>query len=474
MKSSYRKQIQIRFNSFKLLFRPTTNWMVQIHQKEYMIMEKNNFNQFLFHPTLTAVTEHLTFFQPTEIQKQVIPAILDGKSIIGQSNTGSGKTHAYLLPLFNQIDVTKREVQFVITAPTRELATQIHEEVKKIIHYADKEHKWISKLLVGGTDKQRMAKKLGVPPHIIVGTPGRILDLVKDGAVSIYSATAFVIDEADLMLDLGFINEVDQLLVRSRKDIQLLVFSATIPQRLEHFFKKYLMNPIHVKIADELSPETMEHRLIALRHRNESDIIIEISKIIQPYLAIIFTNGKENANELATSLQEKGIDVGLIHGGLSPRERKRTLKDILNLRYQYVVATDLASRGIDIKGISHVINAQLPKEEDFYIHRVGRTARAGMEGIAISIYDENDIQLIERLAKKGIEFIYSDVKNGELIEAKPWNKRTLRKQTSTNIEQEAWKRVNKPKKVKPGYKKKMKKQQESIKKQLLRKSNHKR
>src|SRR5690606_5633559 len=157
---------------------------------------------------------------------------------------------------------------------------QIFDEVKKIIKLAGKEQDWSAKLLVGGTDKQKMVDKLKEPPQIVVGTPGRILDLVKDEALSIYSANSFVIDEADLMLDLGFIDDVDQLLVRCKKDIQLMVFSATIPQRLEHFFKKYLENPLHVKIANELSPETMEHRLIAVKHREEDEIIFQISKAI--------------------------------------------------------------------------------------------------------------------------------------------------------------------------------------------------
>lgn len=437
------------------------------------IMNKNEFNQFPFQPVIQTVINKLEFQQPTEIQQKIIPAVLDGKSVIGQSRTGSGKTHAFLLPLFNQIDTNVREVQFVITAPTRELARQLHEEVKKIIHYADKDQVWLSKLLIGGTDKQKMAEKLKQPPHIIVGTPGRILDLVKAEAISIYTAKSFVIDEADLMLDLGFINEVDQLLVRSKKDIQLLVFSATIPQRLQHFFKKYLNNPVHVKIDDHFSPETMEHRLIAVKHRDESNVIIELSKTIQPYLAIIFTNSKEKANQLTDSLQQKGLDVGVIHGGLTPRERKRVLKDIQSLRYQYVVATDLASRGIDIKGVSHVINAQLPKEEDFYIHRVGRTARAGMEGTAISLYDDGDLSLISKLEQKGLEFTYFDVKNGEWHEAKSWNERKLRRNTTTDNEKEAWKKVRKTKKVKPGYKKKMKLQQESIKRQLNKKTKYK-
>ncbi|EQB35944.1 MULTISPECIES: DEAD/DEAH box helicase [Virgibacillus] len=430
-------------------------------------MNKDDFKEFKLQPIMESVIEKLEFQTPTEVQRKVIPAILEGKSVIGQSRTGSGKTHAFLLPLMNQISDDKSEVQLVITAPTRELATQLFDEVKKIITYAEKQ--WKAKLLIGGTDKQKMMEKLKEPPHIIVGTPGRILDMVKEEALSIYSANSFVIDEADLMLDLGFINEVDQLLVRSHPSVQLLVFSATIPQRLQHFFKKYLEHPVYVKIEDHFSPETMEHRLIALKHRDEASIIYEISKAINPYLAIIFTNGKEQANELSAVLQEKGIPNGLIHGGLSPRERKRMLKEIQNLRYQYIVATDLASRGIDIKGVSHVINAQLPKEADFYIHRVGRTARAGMEGTAISIYREQDELLINRLEQKGLPIMYTDVRNGTWHEAKPWNQRTVRGRNATNADKEAWKRVKKTTKVKPGYKKKMKKQQEAIKKQLKKK-----
>src|SRR5699024_3581301 len=158
---------------------------------------------------------------------------------------------------------------------------------------------------------------------------------------------------------------------------------------------------------------------------------------------------------------------------LTPRERKRALKDIEQLRFQYLVATDLSSRGIDIEGVSHVINAELPKEEEFYIHRVGRTARAGLEGTAISIYHEEDLKLISRLEEKGLTFSYTDIQNGELIKAKPRNERRVRQGKTDTLDKEAWKRVKKPKKVKPGYKKKMKKQQEAIKKQLAKKRKYK-
>lgn len=434
----------------------------------------HRFNEFSFQPEIKTVIEQLKFQTPTPIQQQVIPPVLKGTSVIGQSHTGSGKTHAYLLPLFNQLDATKREVKLVLTAPTRELARQIYDEVRKVIDYAGMQGTWIAKLLVGGTDKQKMMDKLKEPPHIIVGTPGRILDMVQEEAISIYSASSFVIDEADLMLDLGFIREVDQLLLRTDETIQILAFSATIPQQLEQFYRKYLDNPLHVKIDDQLAPEKMEHVMVPIRHREASDLIIDISKTMHPYISIIFANGKDEADNLTASLQQKGLDVRVIHGGLSPRERKRTLKDIQNLRYQYIVATDLASRGIDIKGVSHVINAQLPKEEDFYLHRAGRTARAGMEGTVISLYDEHDYQLLEKLKQKGLSFSFREVKDGEWKEAKPLNERKNRQKTDSSTDSEAWKKVKKPKKVKPGYKKKMKNDQAKIKKQMAAKSNKRR
>ncbi|MBX0358740.1 DEAD/DEAH box helicase [Halobacillus sp. Nhm2S1] len=423
-------------------------------------MSKHTFDQYAITSTVSQIVEGLGFKKPTPIQKQVLPAALRGESLIGQSHTGSGKTHAYLLPLFNQLDDEAEHVQFVITAPTRELAIQIQDEVKKAIQMAGKEEIWRSKLLIGGTDKQKMVGKLSSrPPHIVVGTPGRILDMVKEEAIDLYQAKAFVLDEADLMLDLGFIEEVDQILVRMDQDVQMLVFSATIPERLQPFLKKYLTNPTHIQIEDDKpSPETMEHRLVPLRHKDPADVIVEISKAIQPYLAIIFTNGKNHADDLADELMKRGLETGILHGGLSPRERKRMLKELQNLRYQYIVATDLASRGIDIQGVSHVINAQMPKEEEFYIHRVGRTARAGMQGTAINLYKESDLPLIQKLEKKGLTFEFYEVKNGEWKETNAYNERQNRERHASDLEKKAKQMVRKPKKVKPGYKKKMKQQ----------------
>ncbi|GAA0482543.1 DEAD/DEAH box helicase [Salinibacillus aidingensis] len=434
-------------------------------------MSQRTFKDFTFQPFLYEVIDKLNFREPTPIQGEVIPYALKKQSLIGQSHTGSGKTHAYLLPLFNQIDVTHNHVQAVITVPTRELAMQIYDEVRKMIEYADEEESIRAKLIIGGTDKQKMMDKLKRPPHIIVGTPGRILDLVMEGALDLYTASSMVIDEADLLIDLGLIEETDQILVRMPEKLQIMVFSATFPVQLQHFLKKYIENPKHITITGQsLVPETMEHRLIPLRHREKADLMVEITNVIHPYLALIFVNKKEHADELANQLIQKGLETGIMHGGLTPRERKRTLKNIKNLEYQYIVATDLAARGIDIPGISHIFNAELPKEPEDYIHRVGRTARAGLEGTAVSFYKDKDEKLIEKLESKGIDFTHYDIKNNEWVEIKDWDQRRKREKSENDqLEAEAWKKVRKKKKVKPGYKKKMKKEAEQVKKQLKKK-----
>lgn len=433
-----------------------------------------NFNELKLNEVMLDVVNKLYFKEPTEIQTKAIPAILDGLSIIGQSQTGSGKTHAFLLPLLNKIDITKNETQVVITAPTRELAMQIHEDTKEIIRLSNNKDIVTSRLIIGGIDRERMVKQLKNKPQIIIGTPGRILDMVKVGALSIYSATSFVIDEADLMLDFRFIEAIDELLVVSKKEVQILVFSATIPQKLQHFLKKYLMNPTYIKIESGLAPKNIEHRLIERKHRDMTSFIVEIAQVINPYVALLFTNSKESADDLGAKLKAAGLNVGVLHGGLTSRERKRMVKAIIDLQYQYIVATDLASRGIDIKGASHVFNIDLPKEVDFYVHRVGRTARAGLKGTAISFYGPEDVELINTLEKKGVSFIYSDLKDGNWIKTGHHNRRELRKNKTTSVDKEAWNQVKKPKKVKPGYKKRLIKEKEQIKRRLLQETKRKR
>lgn len=439
-------------------------------------MSNKSFSTLGLNDMMVNVTEQLYFKEPTEIQEKAIPLILQGKCLVGQSQTGSGKTHAFLLPLLNNLEETKNDVQIVITAPTRELAIQLAEEIKTIRKLAGKEDAWKMRLIIGGLDRKRMMEQLKTTtPHIVVGTPGRILDMVEEGVLSIYHARSFVIDEADLMLDLKFIDKIDALLVRSHKDIQILVFSATIPEPLTHFIKKYLERPVMVKIDHHKTPKQLEHRMIEIKEGMDPfKKLIEVVHAIQPYVAIVFTNSKEMTEEVAKLLIKEGKNAVMLHGDLPSRERKRVVKGIHQLQFEYIVATDLASRGIDIKGASHVINFELPKEKEFYIHRVGRIARAGGEGTAISFYYPHDRPLIEKLEKDGIRLLFNDIKNGEFVAAKRFDDRKRRKNKADELDALAWKMVKKPKKIKPGYKKKMIAEKERIKRRLAKQFRNKR
>lgn len=425
-------------------------------------MNESKFERFNLKPFIIESVKELGFFEPTEIQERLIPTVLKGDSVIGQSQTGTGKTHAYLLPMIQKVNPYKEAVQAIITAPTRELAAQIYQEVLKITKNSEEEI--AVRLYIGGTDKQRTIEKLKHQPHIVVGTPGRINDLVKEQALFVHSAPILIIDEADLMLEMGFLEDVDQIASRMAEALQMLIFSATIPEKLKPFLKKYMENPKYIQVEPkQVTAAKIEHYLLPARHRNKLELVFQALETFNPYLAIVFTNTKKKADEVANGLIRKGLKVGRIHGDLSPRERKQMMKQILDLDYQYIVATDLAARGIDIQGISHVINYELPSDLDFYIHRVGRTARAGYSGIALTIYEDRDEDALNKLENKGIEFRHCDLHDHEWVDLGDRNKRNKRKRQVNQIDLKAKSIIKKPKKVKPGYKKKLQQETESFK-----------
>ncbi|QCJ43491.1 DEAD/DEAH box helicase [Bacillus sp. S3] len=432
-------------------------------------MKENRFERFKFQPFIIDSLNQFGFFEPTEIQERMIPLVLKGESAIGQSQTGTGKTLAYALPILEKIDPARQEVQAVITAPTRELASQIYQQILKVTAQCSPESSIMTRCYIGGTDKQRTIEKLKVQPHIVIGTPGRIKDLMIDQALFIHTSNILVVDEADMMLDMGFIEEVDQVAAKMQEKLQMLVFSATIPEKLKPFLKKYMENPKMVQIEPKRkAAENLEHYLLPSRHRSKKQLVHDTLLAYNPYLAIVFTNTKKMAEEVAYFLNEKGLKVGRVHGDLNPRERKKMMKQIQDLEYQYIVATDLASRGIDIEGVSHVINYELPSDLDFYIHRVGRTARAGNSGIALTVYESSDEDALNRLEKMGIQFKYVDLKNGEFAETDERNKRKTRVRKEDEADRKAKSIVKKPQKVKPGYKKKMQWEMDKIKKRQRR------
>ena len=414
------------------------------------------FTEFKFKDYIQEALKDLNFVEATEVQEKLIPVVLAGRDLVGESKTGSGKTHTFLLPIFQKLNEDADSVQVVITAPSRELARQIYQAARQIAAFSDKEIRVAN--YVGGTDKNRQIGKLSSSqPHIVIGTPGRIYDLVESGDLAIHKAHTFVVDEADMTLDMGFLVTVDKIASSLPKDLQFLVFSATIPQKLQPFLKKYLSNPVIEQIKTKtVISDTIENWLISTKGRDKNAQIYEITQLLQPYLAMIFVNTKTRADELHSYLTAQGLKVAKIHGDIAPRERKRIMNQVKNLDFEYIVATDLAARGIDIEGVSHVINDAIPQDLSFFVHRVGRTGRNGLPGTAITLYQPSDDSDIRELEKLGIHFIPKMIKNGEIQDTYDRDRRANREKTQEKLDTEMIGLVKKKKKkIKPGYKKKI-------------------
>ena len=414
------------------------------------------FTEFNFKDYIQEALKDLNFVEATGVQEKLIPVVLSGRDLVGESKTGSGKTHTFLLPIFQELDEEVDSVQAVITAPSRELATQIYQAARQLASFSEQEIRVAN--YVGGTDKARQIGKLeSSQPHIVIGTPGRIYDLVESGDLAIHKAHTFVVDEADMTLDMGFLETVDRIAARLPKDLQFLVFSATIPQKLQPFLKKYLSNPVMEQIKTKtVIADTIDNWLLSTKGRDKNAQIYEISQLLQPYLAMIFVNTKTRADELQAYLAAQGLKVAKIHGDIPPRERKRIMNQVKNLDFEYIVATDLAARGIDIEGVSHVINDAIPQDLSFFVHRVGRTGRNGLPGTAITLYQPSDDSDIRELEKLGIKFTPKMIKNGEFQDTYDRDRRANREKTKEKLDTEMIGLVKKKKKkIKPGYKKKI-------------------
>lgn len=390
------------------------------------------------------------FITMTEIQEQSIPFILQGKDIIGLSKTGSGKTHAFLVPILEQIDVSKDEVQAVITTPTRELAYQIYQMVKSIENYLPDLR---LALVVGGKERLRDIKKFQhQQAHIVIGTPGRLKDLfLEGGSLRLDKAKLVVVDEVDMTFEFGFLEDVDAIISRMN-EVQILSFSATLPEQLQPFIKKYMHHPLTVEIAQKQNHD-IEHVLVPCYHRTYAQTILKMLPGFNPYICLIFANSRKEAHEIAEELRQNNVKLAELHGDLSARERKQAMKQIANDQYQYVVATDLAARGIDLSEIGYVISCGLPNDLEYYIHRAGRTARAGQKGTCFLLYHEQDDTAIKSLIRKGIIFKHRRYHRHHWQDLRPYG------QKKKKVDQEMQKQIaqmmtKKKTKVKPGYKKK--------------------
>ncbi|RVU70559.1 MULTISPECIES: DEAD/DEAH box helicase [Lactobacillus] len=417
----------------------------------------NTFTDSRIRPELQTGLEKIHFDKPTEVQERVIPALLSRVNVVVQAATGSGKTHAYLVPVFNDIDETKNYVQAIITAPSRELADQLYQVAKQLRKASGLDisigH------LAGGTDRERqLAKMANKKPQLVIATPGRLLDFVEKKVFAVDSVKDFIIDEADMTLDMGFLADIDKVAAKLPKDVLFAAFSATIPVKLANFLRKYMAHPDEIIIDNPavIAP-TIKNDLLDIGSKDRKNVLYKLLTLGQPYLALVFANTKQKVDELVNFLQDQGLKVAKIHGGITERERKRTLRQVEQGQFQYVVASDLAARGLDIDGVSLVINYEVPRDLEFVIHRIGRTGRNGLPGHAITLIREEEMKRIQELENMGVHFDFVELKHGELVPRKHYRSRENRQGKNRKLDTKLVGYVKKEKRIrKPGYKKKIK------------------
>lgn len=422
-----------------------------------MTQTNNIFQDERLRPELKAGLEKINFKKPTVVQEKVIPELLIGDSVVVQAATGSGKTHAYLIPILNMIDENAPVTQAIVTAPSRELATQLYKVARQLRDAADL--KISIEYLGGGNDRNRQIEKAeSNAPQLVIATPGRLHDFVSKKIINLENVKIFIIDEADMTLDMGFLHQMDEVIAKLGKDAVIGAFSATIPVKLENFLRKYMAKPEFIVIDNPavIAP-TIENDLIDVGSKDKKQLLYKLLTMGQPYLALVFANTKKTVDELTRYLEDQGLKVAKIHGGITERERKRIIRQVRQGQYQYVVASDLAARGIDIEGVSLVINYEIPKDLEFVIHRIGRTGRNNLPGHAITLIYDDEMADIEDLEKLGIHFDFKELKNGELVERTHYHRRDDRRVRSQKLDNRLVGMVKKAKKKrKPGYKKKIK------------------
>lgn len=350
-------------------------------------------NLVLSKPVLSAIQE-MGFEEPSPIQSQTIPLVLEGQDVIGQAQTGTGKTAAFGIPLAEKLVPGKREVQALVLTPTRELAIQVAEEVNRIARF-----KGLKTLPVyGGQAIERQIRALGYGVHIVIGTPGRVIDHLNRGTLKLDGLKVLVLDEADEMLNMGFIEDIEAILRYVPENRQTLLFSATMPDPIRRIAEKYMKDPVTVTVSKEnLAVPTIEQVYYEVPAQGKLNGLCRVLDMENVNLAILFTRTKKGADELAEALQGRGYSAEVIHGDLSQAQRDRVMKKFREGQVELLVATDVAARGLDIENVSHVINYDIPQDSESYVHRIGRTGRAGRSGVAITFITPREYKQLKTI-----------------------------------------------------------------------------
>jgi len=358
-------------------------------------MSKRMFSDYLLSKEIIRALDSLKYENPTEVQREVIPVALDKKDLVVKSQTGSGKTAAFGIPICEMVDWEENKPQALILTPTRELAVQVKEDITNIGRF-----KRIKATAVYGKEPfARQKIELKQKTHVVVGTPGRVLDHIEKDTLSLECLKFLVIDEADEMLNMGFIDQVEAIIHELPRNRVTMLFSATLPEDVENLCHKYMKKPINIEIkAKGITTDKIDHSLYEVREEDKFSLLQDITIVENPDSCIIFCRTQENVNNVFKQLDHLNYTCEKIHGGMLQEERFEVMNNFKKGKFRYLVATDVAARGIDIENITHVINYDLPLETESYVHRTGRTGRAGNKGKAITFvtpYEEKFLREIE-------------------------------------------------------------------------------
>ncbi|HEQ9694165.1 TPA: DEAD/DEAH box helicase [Streptococcus pyogenes] len=358
------------------------------------------FTEFNLSQDIQSAVVTAGFEKASPIQEMTIPLALEGKDVIGQAQTGTGKTAAFGLPTLNKIRTNENIIQALVIAPTRELAVQSQEELFRF----GREKGVKVRSVYGGSSIEKQIKALKSGAHIVVGTPGRLLDLIKRKALILDHVETLILDEADEMLNMGFLEDIEAIISRVPADRQTLLFSATMPAPIKQIGVKFMKDPEHVQIKNkELTNVNVDQYYVRVKEQEKFDTMTRLMDVNQPELSIVFGRTKRRVDEITRGLQLRGFRAEGIHGDLDQNKRLRVIRDFKNDQIDILVATDVAARGLDISGVTHVYNYDITQDPESYVHRIGRTGRAGKSGESITFVSPNEmgyLSMIENLTKK--------------------------------------------------------------------------
>lgn len=404
-----------------------------------------NFEELKIDKRYIEALERNYIFSPTEVQKNSIPVIFSKRNTIVKAQTGTGKTLAFLLPILSMIDESNKNIQAMILTPTRELADQI----LKVGRELTKKTPISVASVFGGHRIHHQIDKMRSNAHIIVGTPGRILDHSRRGTINLKNLKQVVIDEADQMLVYGFLEDIYLIHSKIPKGQQMLLFSATMPDNIQKLISDIIPNSKYIELSsDELIVPKIKQISILTTESRKIDTLLYCMDVYNPFIAIVFARSKERVKQLYDDLIRKGVDsIEMLHGELSQSKRERIIKDFRNMKIQYLISTDIAARGLDVDGITHIFNFDVPRDVEYYVHRIGRTGRMGKDGYAITLLDEVEqryLEKIEKYAKIKIPRIYDrneyersrivqeELKNCEIKERRSVSTRSKNRSTTVS------------------------------------------